>query len=477
MSLPAVARVAAVWARIQARAAARPDSEVQQALLRLGIGACFYVYFASGWVAQGPQIAAAILWMGPSFLLLSLLILVAGLVDPGVSLVRRVAGLLVDCSFTTALLAMGEEPGAPLVGLYLWVSLGNGFRYGVRYLQLATLLSVLGFGVVIMLNPFWLSHLAVASGILIMLAAVPLYASLLLKQLHGAVAREKQANLAKSQFLANMSHELRTPLHGVIGVADLLEATPLNREQQQLIPIIRASADTLLQLIDKVLDIARIESGKHRVEVADFDLHRLVNGTLRMLQPQAEAKGLVLAGHIEPHTPFLLRGDGAHLRQVLINLIGNAIKFTEQGRVDLFVRSLGEGANLRLHCEVTDTGIGIPAAAQGRIFESFTQADDSITRRYGGSGLGISIAKQLVELLGGQIGVTSREGHGSTFWLELPVVPQARPAREQLAAGPADPGGGLQVGVLAGVAVSMRVRELVAAWGGATRSKIGRAHV
>jgi two-component system sensor histidine kinase RpfC len=358
-------------------------------------------------------------------------------------------------------LLIGGDTSAPLVVIYLWVTLGNGFRYGIKYLYLSTILATLGFSSVLIFNTFWHVNLALGLSILLAIVAVPLYSASLMHQLHRAVAREKEANQAKSQFLANMSHELRTPLNGVIGVADLLAETRLDREQQELAQIIRSSADTLLGLIDNVLDFARIEAGRLSLAEEAFDLHVLVNRTVQMLEPVAKKKGITLAAHIAPQTPFRLHGDAQHLRQILINLIGNAIKFTEEGRVDLYVRPVGLGDPPRLYFEVVDTGIGIPMSAQENIFQSFTQADTSITRRYGGTGLGTTIAKQLVELMGGRIGVRSEEGVGSVFWLEIPFRAQSA----------LDHGNGEEkrlkgrVALLAGGELRQRLYDMVRNWG------------
>jgi len=213
-----------------------------------------------------------------------------------------------------------------------------------------------------------------------------------------------------------------------------------------------------------VLDISRIEAGRLATNKEDFDLHRRVNGTIAMMETQAQGKGLVLASHVAPQTPFLLHGDARHLRHVLINLIGNAIKFTEHGRVDIYIRPVGQAHPQRLRFEVVDTGIGIAEDALPRVFDSFTQADPTITRRFGGSGLGTTIAKQLVEALGGQMGLHSRVGEGTTFWFELPFTLQASPSGpvpEQFDAP-------MRVAILAGSELKARIQTVIRNWGAET---------
>ncbi|MFO7542167.1 MAG: ATP-binding protein [Thiobacillus sp.] len=449
---------------LKRRIQARPDTEFQQALIRFMIGLIGYLYFSSNWVAHPEYIYSSIHLIALLFISTSAIILISTLADQRAAPRRRVFGAIVDFTTASFLMLIGGETSAPLVGIYLWVTLGNGFRYGVSYLYFSTLLAAVGFGSVLIFNSFWHAHIALGVGILFTMIIVPLYAAPLMRQLHAAVHRANEANLAKSNFLANMSHELRTPLNGVIGVADLLEETKLDKEQKEFTQIIRASANTLLELIDKVLDISRIEAGRINASEEDFDLHKLVNGTVAMIETQAQRKGLVLAAHIAPQTPFHLHGDARHLRQVLINLIGNAIKFTEHGRVDIYVRPIGQGQPQRLRFDVVDTGIGISEAAQARIFDSFTQADPSVTRRFGGTGLGTTIAKQLVEILGGQIGLHSREGEGTTFWFELPFALQtvgASAPAEQFEMP-------MRVAILTSRELGSRIQTTIRAWGAET---------
>ncbi len=250
------------------------------------------------------------------------------------------------------------------------------------------------------------------------------------EELHRQKEAAVAASHAKSEFLANMSHEIRTPLNGVIGMLELIAGTPLNAQQQRYARVAKTSADALLSLINDILDFSKIEAGKLDLDPIDFDLHLLLEDMTEMFAQRVEVKGLELALHIGPEVPVLVHGDPDRLRQVLVNLVNNAIKFTERGEV--VIRAAIEcmiGEQLQVRFSVQDTGIGIPHDRMNRLFKSFSQVDTSTTRKYGGTGLGLAVSQRLVELMGGIIGVDSEPGRGSTFSFNVRLTEQPNSQR------------------------------------------------
>jgi two-component system, sensor histidine kinase RpfC len=412
---------------VRRRFANRPDSEHEQAVIRLIIILLVLAYLLFSFRRDGrfDSTELHILFIGFLFVAFSILILAGIAANPGKSPFRRLVGMIADICTTSYGMYINGELSAPFYIILLWVTFGNGFRYGRKYLFASAFLSALCFSIVSLSNDYWRSHITLSIGLLMGLIVLPMYVSSLLKKLTEAISRAEEANKAKSRFIANMSHEMRTPLNGILGMVDLLRETHLNHEQRDFVRTVHTSAYTLLSLVEDVLDISRIEAGKISIEKADFDLHELIKSTASILAPQAHAKGLRLSTRVPPHIPFLLKGDSIHLRQIILNLLSNAIKFTEKGEVSLRPVLLNETESaVTLKIEVADTGIGIAPEAQARIFDRFTQADESITRRFGGTGLGTTIAKELVEMMGGRIGVSSELGKGSTFWFTVDLDKQ-----------------------------------------------------
>ena len=342
---------------------------------------------------------------------------------------RRSFAVVLDVAGATIMLAAGGEDTAFLYAVYLWIIIGYGFRFGGPFMLAASLLSIVGFSTIVLTNPFWWNHLSLSSGLLIGLAVLPAYSFGLVRQLAQARKRAEQADAAKSLFLAGVSHELRTPLHAIIGTVELLQGTRLETVQADMLATINTAADGQLSLVQDVLEFSRIEAGYGQAAVESFDLLDVLTKVTSIIAVTARGKGLLVNCYVTARTPLRLRGVERYIREVLLNLGGNAVKFTSKGSVTIAADGYDIGGGLvHLRIEVIDTGIGIAAEDQERIFSLFTQADSTVFNRFGGTGLGLALCKRQVRLMNGTIGVVSAPGAGSTFWLDLdlPLVEDKR---------------------------------------------------
>lgn len=399
----------------------RDDSEPQQAIIRLAIAGAVLAYLAA-LAAFSPTLPVLVplLALDVAGMLSAWLLFVHLMAEPAPSRVRRGAAIVNDVLLISLFLHVGGMYAAPWFAIYWWVILGYGFRFGVKPLAWCAALSVIGFAAVCATTPFWQVQGPVAIGIWLALVLLPGYAAAFIRKLTAAKAQAGQAAAAKSRFLAIMGQELRTPLNSIIGMGSLIARTKLDAEQRDMLTTMQYSARALLGLINDLLVLSQLEAGKLAATAETFVLQEVMGGAAAIVRPQAEAKGLALTLRVDPRLPHAYRGLSVQLRQILVNLLANAIKFTEAGHIAVTGTLLARHENrISLALTVRDDGIGIPKAAQERIFEIFTQADASAAPRYGGTGLGCAIAKQLVELMGGTITLASELGKGSTVTVTL----------------------------------------------------------
>ncbi len=347
---------------------------------------------------------------------------------------RRYVALSLDIVAISLAIFITREAISPFYLLYIWIFISAGTRYGTRHLLLASVEAVVAYSLVLHALDQWHKHPYEAVFFLLLLVLLPLYQYALLRRVQRAKDEAERANQAKGDFLAFMTHELRTPLTGVIGMTELLKGTHLDAEQRDFVQAISNSATVLNALIGDILDFSKIDAARLRLERIPFEPRQVVREVCGVLEGLALAEGVEMVCNVAPDVPHTVVGDQLRVRQILFNLVGNAVKFTEEGHVEVrvSVRPPEEGIEQpHLLLEVEDTGIGIPPDKLTQIFDSFSQADDSTTRRFGGSGLGTTIARELALLMGGLIGVDSVLGKGSRFWVRLPILDRQMPAPTQ----------------------------------------------
>ncbi|MEJ2590748.1 MAG: ATP-binding protein [Candidatus Thiodiazotropha sp.] len=401
------------------------NPEFQSALVRLGVWAFSITYIGLGaWTGYYDVNVLLFYLLFGGYLIFFLVTLFSVYHWPKLEL-RPYITLIADISATSLAIFLTHKAISPFFLLYIWIFVSYGTRYGKLLLMAASILSVTAYNLVLIALQEWQIHTFEAFFFLLLLVLLPLYQYSLLRKLHKARKEAEEANQARGDFLATMTHELRTPLIGILGMARLMQGTPLDAEQKEYLHSIRSSAQLLRALIGDILDFSKIDADKLELVNEPFEIRHLVSNVTSSLANEAQEKQLELRCWVDPRIPRRLHGDNLRVSQILFNLLGNAIKFTDRGSVALSVGYASANEQLaqpHVLIQVIDTGIGIAGDKLDRIFDKFWQADASNSRRFGGTGLGTTVARDLSRRMGGDIRVESVLGKGSTFSVRLPLL-------------------------------------------------------
>jgi signal transduction histidine kinase/CheY-like chemotaxis protein len=391
----------------------REDTEHEQAILRIVFAAIIALYSLSSNIYMHEPISSSVTIMATIVGVSGIAVLFSIFFKPGKSIIRRTIAVVIDVAALSYGLYIGGEWVQALLWIYLFVIIGNGFRFGITAMYFCSTLSIIGITVAKGFNPDLSTQMTV--GFISGITVISFYLASLLNRLNQAIEAANAANAAKSQFLANMSHEIRTPMNGILGMLDISLNSALSESLEKQLRIAKNSADSLLVILNDILDISKFDAGKVVLEPKRFSPKELINEVAELLTPKAKEKDVELLINIAEDFPTDVKGDPYRLRQILLNLISNSIKFTEAGEVEVSLSAVSSKKDIEIHCAVRDTGIGIKAEDIGHIFDSFSQADISTTRKFGGTGLGLAICKMIVDQMKGSISVDSVLGVGSTF--------------------------------------------------------------
>ena len=399
-----------------------PDTEPEQSVIRVVLIFSIFVYLYLIESYRSPSSHNFLLFSW-ACLLNSFIVIAWIFVRPRKLVIRRVYSACADSFCISVVMFLGEERSIILFAVYIWVTIGYGFRYGVGYLYLSLVLSVTFFSIVILSSDYWQGEaLSFSLGILFALVVIPIYATQLISHLRNAIERADAANAAKSQFLATMSHEMRTPLNGILGYIDLIRKEVLSQQVRKYLVHVVHSANHLLGIINNVLDISKVEAGEFKLVRRPVELRAAIEAEVATHRPMAESKGLRLETDLRSNLPDIVECDATRLNEIVSNLVGNSIKYTLSGEIRVTAFALkSNGKECVVRIIVDDTGIGIPQEQKDCIFEPFRQLDSGTNRRFGGTGLGLSITKTIVDKMNGEIFIDSKPGEFTKAIVDLPL--------------------------------------------------------